>query len=159
MCRTLSPPFPWHPEVFTLFQNSDEQKPNFLPSLWEIFFFFFYTYDQFPPLSARVTMKRIGFAQKAASPFSFVLVLLTCAFLQVFSVNTQLLLSLSCRAAALPGLYLLHCSTEAKLIQSHSVRHKTSSFSLPNRKIGDLRKHGRPERRRTIQRTHYIRNH
>lgn len=73
------------------FRIPDEQKPLWLPFEQSLF----YTCDQFPSLSARVTMKTIAFAQKAASPFSSVVVFLTRAFLQVFNVNTQLLFSLS----------------------------------------------------------------
>lgn len=62
-------------------------------------------------------MKSIAFAQKALSHFSSVLEFLTCAFLQVFNVNTQLP---SCRPVALPVLYVLHCSTKVKLTQPDS---------------------------------------
>lgn len=36
-CRSLSPQFPWHPEVFTLFQNSRLTETSWA-SLWEISF-------------------------------------------------------------------------------------------------------------------------
>lgn len=58
------------------FRIPDEQKPLWLPFEKSLF----YTCDQFPSLSARVTMKTIAFAQKAASPFSSCCIFDTCLF-------------------------------------------------------------------------------